>query len=154
MAISSALSALVGKWSGTNRLHMVWDTENPIRESQGTASVAERVGGQVLEISYTWVFEDEVKEGLLLISGNPKSEAVEAFWTDSWHLTDQMMLCSGTAGTDGSISVSGTYKVEGHPEWGWRTEIIPGDGRFRYNMYNVSPEGVEDIAVEMEMMRT
>jgi hypothetical protein len=61
------------------------------------------------------------------------------------------MKCEGTQTENGGVDIKGHYSVEGHPEWGWRTEIVPGDGSFRYLMYNVSPEGKEDIAVEMDL---
>ena len=144
----------MGAWTGSNRLHMAWQPENPLLESEGTATVSERVGGQFLEIAYTWVYEDKTREGILILGGDNKSEAVKAFFTDSWHLAHDVMMCEGKEHTDGSIDVKGSYKVEGHPDWGWRTEIIPEGDSFQYKMYNVSPEGEEDIAVEMEMKRT
>ena len=154
MSIPSKLRGLVGAWSGSNRLHMAWHPENPLLESDGTATVSERVGGQFLEIAYTWVFEDKPREGVIIVGGDNKTDAVNAFWTDSWHLAHQLMICEGKENTDGGITVNGSYKVEGHPDWGWRTEIIPNGDSFHYKMYNVSPEGQEDIAVEMEMTRT
>src|SRR5688500_20265817 len=154
MSIPSNLRGLVGIWSGSNRLHMAWNPENPLLDSNGTATVSERVAGQFLEIAYTWVFEDKSREGVIIVGGNNKSDTVNAFWTDSWHLAHQVMMCEGKENPDGSISVKGSYKVEGHPDWGWRTEIIPSADSFQYEMYNVSPEGKEDIAVEMEMERT
>lgn len=154
MSIPDKLKGLAGEWTGNNRLHLGdWHPEKPIHDSDGTATVTERVGGQFLEISYTWAYEDKTKEGVLILGGDNKTDAVNAFWTDSWHMAHQVMMCEGTA-ADGNVSVSGTYKVEGHPDWGWRTEIIPGDETFQYKMYNVSPEGDEQIAVEMELTRT
>lgn len=154
MSISDELKGLAGEWTGSNRLHLGdWHPEKPIHDSDATASVRERVGGQFLEIAYTWVYEDKIREGLLILGGDNKTDTVNAFWTDSWHLAHQAMLCNGTE-TDGTVSVNGTYKVDGHPDWGWRTEIIPGSDKFRYNMYNVSPEGDEQIAVEMDLTRT
>ena len=144
----------MGAWTGSNRLHMAWQPENPLLESDGTATISERVGGQFLEIAYTWVYEDKTREGLLILGGDNKSEAVMAFFTDAWHLAHQVMMCDGKENPDGSIDVKGFYKVAGHPDWGWRTEIIPNGDSFQYKMYNVSPEGEEDIAVEMEMKRT
>ena len=150
MSIPEKLSPLVGRWAGRNRLHMAWNPENPLHESEGTAEVRTRSGDQFLEISYTWVYEGQPKEGVILLGRDDKSGSVNATWTDSWHLAHQLMQCEGQE-TDGGISVKGHYKVEGHPDWGWRTEIVPGDDSFRYLMYNVSPDGQEDIAVEMDL---
>ena len=48
----------------------------------------------------------------------------------------------------GVINLMGHYSVPGHPDWGWRTEIVPGEESFKYLMFNISPEGEEDWAVE------
>jgi hypothetical protein len=64
------------------------------------------------------------------------------------------MLCNGKVASDGSISVFGKYAVEDHPDWGWRSEIVPGEDQFKYVMYNVTPEGAEDIAVETTFVRS
>lgn len=150
MSIPEKLAPLAGAWSGTNRLHTSWNAENPLHESPATAKVRPRSGEQFLEISYTWVYEDKSREGVILLGREGKSDAVNASWTDSWHLAHQLMPCEGRETEDCGISVKGFYKVEGHPDWGWRTDIIPGDGSFRYLMYNVTPEGEEEIAVEMD----
>ena len=152
MAINEKLAALVGQWNGTNKLNLSW-TPDPIRESSSNAVATMRVGATCLEIEYDWEFEDKRQEGLILIaSGDPGQ--VHAVWTDSWHSANVLMNCDGTASEAGSIDLKGYYKVEGHADWGWRTEIIPSGESFRYLMYNVTPEGVEEWAVEMEFTRT
>jgi hypothetical protein len=154
MSIPEKLKVLVGEWKGSNRLHLGdWHPVKPIHDSDASATVRERIGGQFIEIAYRWEHEGNSCEGVLILGGDNKTDAVNAFWTDSWHMAHQVMFCSGTQ-IDGNASVKGSYKVEGHPEWGWRTEIIPGDDEFKYNMYNISPEGEEFIAVEMELKRT
>ncbi|HLA95084.1 MAG TPA: DUF1579 family protein, partial [Pyrinomonadaceae bacterium] len=132
--------------------HLPWLPE-PMLDSDGTAAVKQRVGGQFLEIAYTWSYEDKPREGVIILGGDNKTDSVNAFWTDSWHMAHQLMLCEGTLRDDGSISVKGYYKVPDHPDWGWRTEIIPGYDSFRYLMYNVTPDGEETIAVEMDLSR-
>lgn len=152
MSIPEKLSGLEGIWSGRNRLHLGdWNPEEPILESDATAEVRARSGGQFLEVSYTWTYKGEPKEGVIMVGKDPKSGKVNAFWTDSWHMANQLMNCEGSETESGGVNVKGHYKVEGHPEWGWRTEIEPGLSSFRYLMYNVSPEGEEDLAVEMDL---
>ena len=63
------------------------------------------------------------------------------------------MLSDGTANDDGSVSVKGFYKVPDHPDWGWKTVIVPGDASLKIVMYNVSPEGIEELAVETDFWR-
>ena len=152
MSLNTELTQIVGDWKGTNRLHTPWMPE-PLHESDSTASVRTRMNGQFLSIEYTWSFEGEYQEGMLLIGCDSGSDDVQAVWTDSWHSKDVLMLCNGASDEDGRISVFGTYAVPDHPDWGWRTEIIPGDDSFRYAMYNVTPEGAEQIAVETDFTR-
>jgi len=154
MSIPVKLQPLVGGWKGSNRLHLGDWGPTPLYESVGTATVQERSRGQFLEIAYTWEYDGKPQEGVIILGGDNKTDSVNAFWTDSWHMAHQTMLCNGLERGDGSVSIKGTYKVEGHPEWGWRSEIIPTDSGFEYKMFNVSPEGEETIAVEMDMKRT
>ncbi len=153
MSVDRKLANLVGDWKGTNRLHVPWMPE-PIKESDSTATVRSKMNGQFLSVEYTWSFEGEPQEGMLILGTDAKSEAVQAVWTDSWHSKDVLMLCNGSFTSDGGISVIGSYAVPDHPDWGWRTEITQGPDFFRYAMYNLSPEGAEEIAVETDFTRT
>ncbi|MDM7922793.1 MAG: DUF1579 family protein [Pyrinomonadaceae bacterium] len=153
MSIHPRLAAIAGNWDGTNRLHLPWMPE-PLHESPSTAHIRERVGGQCLEIEYTWEYKGKQKEGLLVLCGSPKVETVSALWTDSWHSANALMMCSGTVDENGHVTVRGSYSVPDHPDWGWRTDIIPGEDSFEYVMYNVSPEGVEELAVETVFSRS
>ncbi len=149
MSINQRLGGLVGDWKGTNVLHVPWMPE-PLKKSDSKAVVRSKMNGQFVYIEYTWSFDGEPQEGMLILGADPKSDAVQAVWTDSWHSKDVLMLCNGGFTSDGGISVMGSYSVPDHPDWGWRTEIIQGPDRFRYVMYNVTPEGAEEIAVETD----
>lgn len=152
MSLDQKLSDIVGSWKGTNRLHVPWMPER-LKESESTAVVRSKMNGQFMSIEYTWSFDGEPQEGMLILGSDPKSDAVQAVWTDSWHSKDVLMLCNGSVAPTGSISVIGSYAVPDHPDWGWRTEITPTNDGFRYAMYNVTPEGAEEIAVETDFAR-
>ena len=152
MGIGEKLSHLVGAWKGSNRLFVPWMPEK-IKESESTATVRSKMNGQFLSIEYSWSFDGELQEGVLILGCDPKSDEVQAVWTDSWHSKNTLMLCNGKIAQDGSISVLGHYAVPDHPDWGWRTEIVPGNDGFRCVMYNLTPEGAEDIAVETNFTR-
>ncbi len=152
MSINQHLSSLVGTWKGINRLYLPWLPEK-MKESDSKATVRSKMNGQFLSFDYTWSYGGEAQEGMLIIGCDPKSDAVQAVWTDSWHSKDVLMLCNGTVEENGRVSVFGNYSVPEHPDWGWRTEIVPSETSFRYVMYNVSPEGVEELAVETEFLR-
>lgn len=152
MSLDNNLSDLVGAWTGTNRLHVPWMSEK-LKESNSTAIVRSKMNGQFLSFEYTWSFEGEAQEGLLIVGCDAKSDAVQAVWTDSWHSKDSLMLCNGRTNRNGGFSVMGHYAVPDNPDWGWRTEITLSSNGFRYAMYNVSPEGVEELAVETDYTR-
>ena len=154
MSVPTKLQQLVGNWKGVNRLHLGEWGPTPLHESTGTATVRERIGGQFLEIAYTWEYDGKLQDGVMILGGDNKTDAVNAFWTDSWHMAHNVMLCEGTESAEGGVSVKGSYKVEGHPDWGWRSEIVATDDSFEYKMFNVTPDGDETIAVEMDLNRT
>ena len=152
MGVGEKLSDLVGTWKGTNRLHVPWMPEK-LKQSESIAVIRSKMNGQFLYLEYTWAVDGDPQEGLLIVGCDQKSDAVQAVWTDSWHSKDVLMLCNGSVNPDGGISVTGYYSVSDNADWGWRTEITPrGDG-FRYAMYNISPEEIEELAVETEFTR-
>ncbi len=152
MSVHTELKKLAGNWSGTNKLNLSW-MPDPIKESASTASVKERVSGQCLEIAYTWEYEGEPQEGLIIINGGD-SNTVNAFWTDSWHSKNVLMECEGSVSEIGAVDIKGHYSVPDHPDWGWRTKIVPNGDSFKYLMFNVSPEGLEEWSVETEFSRS
>jgi hypothetical protein len=151
MSVPNSLAALAGEWKGTNRLYLPPDS---VFESNSNALVSLRISGQFIGIAYTWEFDGGPQEGLLIIGCDNKTNAVQAVWTDSWHLSHKFMLCDGTSDGNGKIDVKGLYAVEGYPDWGWRTVIEPASDSFKYTMYNVSPESEEMLAVDTEFLRT
>jgi hypothetical protein len=154
MSVPEILEKLVGKWRGINRLHTTWIPENPLRETVSQAIVGLTARGRFLKIEYDWAFDSTVQEGLILIGDEKDSDSIKAFWIDSWHLSDKFMVSEGTRDAEGSISLKGFYAVPDHPDWGWRTVIEPErDDSFKITMYNVTPEGEEMLAVEMEFRR-
>jgi hypothetical protein len=154
MSVPEILEKLVGKWRGINRLYTTWIPDNPVRETVSRAIIELTARGRFLKIEYDWAFEEAIQEGLILIGDEKDSDSIKAFWIDSWHLSDKFMVSEGVRGTGGAISLKGFYAVPDHPDWGWRTVFEPErDDSFKITMYNVSPEGEETLAVEMEFKR-
>lgn len=153
MSLNEDLAEYAGSWSGTNKLYLSW-LPDPLRESESKLNVALKSNGQFIAFEYMWEYESEPQEGLILLGCDTKSNAVQTVWTDSWHSSHTLMLSDGMAADDGSISVKGYYKVKNNPDWGWRTDIIPSSNLLRIAMYNVSPEGVEELAAETDFTRT
>jgi hypothetical protein len=68
---------------------------------------------------------------------------------------DALMTCEGAPGSNGSIAVAGSYAAPPGPDWGWRIEIGPErEGGLSLRMFNVTPEGREDLAVEAHYLRS
>ncbi len=121
---------------------------DPLKESQSRMEISQKANGQFIQFDYDWEYEGEKQEGMLVLGCDAKSKAVQIIWTDSWHSRHTFMVSDGTVKEDGTVSVKGYYKVPDHPDWGWRTEIIPQGEKIKLIMFNVSPEGEEDLAVE------
>ena len=154
MSVPEIIENLVGKWHGINRLHTTWIPDNPMRETASTASIELTARGRFLKIEYDWAFEEAIQEGLILIGDEQGSDSIKAFWIDSWHLSDKFMVSEGVRETGDTISLKGFYTVPDHPDWGWRTVIeSQRDDSFKITMYNITPEGEESLAVEMEFKR-
>jgi hypothetical protein len=153
MGVNIDLTQYVGTWTGTNKLYLS-GADGAVRQSQSTLNVSLKANAQFVAFEYTWAYEGVPQEGIILLGCDTKSAAVQTVWTDSWHSSHTFMLSDGKTTENGAISVKGYYRVEGHPDWGWRTDIIPGNDTIRIVMYNVSPEGDEDLAVETDFVRT
>ena len=151
MAIPTGLTSCAGRWSGTNHLH---DPMNNVRESSpATAVIASAVGGRFLRMEYNWAYQGKSQEGTLLI-GTESNGPVTAYWADTWHMSDKVMVCIGTSNPDGGISVRGSYSAPPGPDWGWRIDLAAsGSNGLRMVMFNITPEGKEDLAVEATFTR-
>jgi hypothetical protein len=125
-------------------------------------TVTPMLRGLFLRVDYTWVYQGAPQEGVLLIGYESQAEAVTAFWADTWHIGQTVMVCRGSSAPalpegDVSLWVLGSYVAPPGPDWGWRTVIQPGadgkEGTFQMTMYNITPDGEQYIAVEATYTR-
>jgi hypothetical protein len=151
MGALRALAACAGGWVGTSRLQ---DPHSDVPdESHSTVTITTVLGGRFLRLDYDWAYRGAPQQGSLLIGHETPESAVTAQWIDTWHMGDKVMSCRGTVEEDGAISVRGSYAAPPGPDWGWRTVITPGAQRLRLVMYNITPDGKEELAVEGEYAR-
>jgi hypothetical protein len=151
MSALNGLLACAGIWRGTNRLQDP-HTKSP-EDSLSRAIVIPILGGRFVRIDYTWVFYGDPQAGSLLLGHERKSGVVTAYWIDTWHLNEKVMVCTGAA-VDEGVDVLGSYTQPSGPDWGWRIAIAPQEGkRFSVTMFNVEPNGIESIAVESHYRR-
>ena len=149
MRFDEIKSDLTGTWVGDNILRLSW--MNPQEyHSPSELSVAQMVRGKYLALAYTWSHEDVPQEGLLLIGYDEKNEVANAAWVDSWHASAKPLVLAGAVAGRGKIDLRGTYEVPNHPDWGWRIVVGMDEEAVQITMFNVSPEGEEDLAVRAD----
>jgi hypothetical protein len=69
-------------------------------------------------------------------------------------MSSKVMFCQGAINTQGIIDLRGSYEAPPGPDWGWRIIITaPSDNQLQIVMYNCSPEGVEELAVQADYKR-
>ncbi len=152
MSHLAMLQSLTGEWSGTSKLWL--SPAEPPRSCITHATVAEVATGKFVRIDYTWEYEGKPQAGSLLCGYDSKQRKATAVWVDGWHMGDKYMPCDGTV-DESHIDVRGSYEAPPGPDWGWRTVVECESGEsFRLIMYNISPDGNEELAVEAAYRRT
>ncbi len=142
MSTLDVLAQHQGDWSGTNKLW--FEDPDKAEESPGTLCVA---GNQ---IQVTWAFRGAAQQGVLTVA--QIEDSVSVSWTDSWHAGEGMDF-TGEAFAD-AIDVFGTYPAGDGPDWGWRIVLdLEDPDRLLLRMYNITPDGDEMIAVELDGVR-
>lgn len=143
---------LIGDWTGTNLLRLSWLTPSDYHSSSRLA-VSPVAKGKFLSLTYTWSHEEVSQEGLILLGYDDKQEIATAAWVDSWHMSSKIMSCQGTIDAQ-AIVLHGSYEAPPGPDWGWRIVITPKSGKeLQLVMYNITPEGAEDLAVQADYKR-
>jgi len=146
------LLAFSGKWQGVNSLWL--SPKAPVQKSETTLSLAPAINGKFIEIKYTWAYDDQPQEGILLIGYETETELITAIWADSWHMGEKFMRCQGVIKENGSADVRGQYQAPPGPDWGWHIVIEPGsENTLNLMMYNVTPEGEKTLAVNASYSR-
>lgn len=143
------LMAAAGTWRGTNVLQ---DPEMGLQPdtSDSLATITPLLDGRFVRIDYTWSYKGAPQAGSMLIGHQKDAGVLTMHWIDTWHNGEKVMALEGTGG---EIDARGSYSVPGHPDWGWRIRTEPSAGGLAVQMWNVSPEGQEHLAVEASYTR-
>lgn len=146
MATDVQIAELVGTWSGPSQLWLM--PGEPAQESRSTAQIGLVAQGQFGSIAYTWAYEGQPQDGIIICALGQDSSQRSSVWLDSWHMANQIMQLRGSDDSEMKMALHGSYAAPPGPDWGWRIEIEPHDrNSWTLRMYNVSPEGEDHIAV-------
>ena len=150
MNLTEIQNNLIGAWRGNNLLRFM----NTDHNSPSGLSVAQVAKGRFLTFTYTWIYENTEHEGLLTLGYDKRQEVATAAWIDSWHMSSKVWSCQGTIDQLGVIDLRGSYEAPPGPDWGWRIVITAhSDKELQIVMYNCSPDGVEELAVQADYER-
>lgn len=138
------LTEFTGDWSGTNRLYLE-GADGPMLESPSALTAILVIPG-FLQLKYDWSYEGKTKEGVLLVSRDAKQNLATIAWADTFHTSGRVMFYEGLPREHG-VDVKGSYSVGDGPAWGWSIQLELAGTELRLTMYNISPEGVEYLAV-------
>jgi hypothetical protein len=141
------LCSLKGSWSGDNQLWL--EPDKPPFKAPNTATLTPLLDGRFVRMDYNWSFEGEAQAGSYLFGYESTNGKVTAAWIDSWHYGEKIMICHGKVAENSGVNVLGFYPAPEGSDWGWRTVVEPiKDDAFHLLMYNITPQGVEMLAVE------
>jgi len=152
MDLRARASWIAGEWKGVKRLWLM--PEDPVRESEATASLELVAGGGFAAIRYTWSHEDRPHDGLLVVRLAEAPGDEDMVWVDSFHTGGSFMRFGGVESPATELVGQGTYAAPPGPDWGWRIALAAEslDG-LRILMHNITPAGEESKAVQLELRR-
>ncbi len=153
---------MAGEWEGVYRLW--FERDMLAAESSQRGSIRTVLGGRFLLHEYSWEFDGRSYAGVALYGYHIDEKCWECAWIDSFHSGSSIMFSQGQVFSHSAgetqpahFAVLGSYgdgQTPPGPRWDWRTEIEqPDDDRLVIVMTNISPDGEEAKAVEVDYAR-
>jgi hypothetical protein len=151
MAVPKSIQLAKGLWRGKSRLNLPWlPPEQRITESNSDLRIDTDSQDKIAWITYDWHHEGKREEGTIILCENPKSNAIQLGWVDSWHQNKTVLHLLGDDSGTASVKAKGEYNLEG---WGWTIELLPTADTLSLKMENVTPAGEPTWAVEGAYLR-
>jgi hypothetical protein len=148
------MNAFCGSWEGEKHLFLGEGPE-PDHRCPSTLQLDSVAEGRFLRASYTWSHGGKSHAGELLFGSGLENTSATGAWVDSWHQSSRLMFLEGEAGATEGIDLLGSYEAPSGPNWGWRIQLRQsGPDALVLLMYNLSPEGTEQLAVRATYSRS
>lgn len=142
---------LLGTWKGTKQLYFKPD-EAPFN-SASSLLITPVANGAFFQLTYTWKYKEHDHEGVILLCTTGANNTSTASWGDSFHQSGCLMHLTGHIDDQQGIDILGSYAASPGPDWGWRITIQTETKELKLTMYNIWPEGQEDLAVRFQFTR-
>jgi hypothetical protein len=153
MSLPARFAGLSGEWKGAKLLYLGGES-GPEQRSASRMTIAKAARETFLLLDYTWNYQGDAQEGVLLLGYDTAQNAATAAWGDSWHMSQKIMHCTGAIDAGGVFSVLGSFEAPPGPDWGWRIALtIHDENSIGIVMHNISPDGKEELAVRAEFAR-
>jgi hypothetical protein len=148
MAVPKSIYAAKGLWRGKSKLNLPFlPPDKRVSESNSSLHIDTDSHDAFATITYDWNYERKRQEGTLILCKDPKSNAVQFGWVDSWHQNSAVMHLTGEDSDPGLVKAKGTYGG-GKEIWGWTIEFQPTEDQLTLKMENVTPAGEAIWAVQ------
>ena len=142
---------MAGSWRGISRLWI--EPDKLADEASIVGTIQLLLEGRYALFLYQSSIEGEQQHGMFTFGYNTMLEQFESSWVDSFHTNTGIMFCIGREKENG-FAVTGSYPdPSGGPDWNWRTEVDLNGDQLTITAYNITPEGEEVKATEMELKR-